>query len=95
MRRILLAPLVLVPTACATLPGEALLLGIESYDQLTLSVYPAEDGRPVLRVVASGYEVETGGETRGSRVSRTSSARADEDAQTILRRCGQPGAARA
>lgn len=70
--------------------GEAMLGGTESYDQLTLTVYPREDGRTLLRVVPGGYEVEQRGDNKGARVSRVGSDRAYADVQAILLGCGEP-----
>ncbi|HEX2201664.1 MAG TPA: hypothetical protein VHG91_00125 [Longimicrobium sp.] len=70
--------------------GDALLGGVQRFDQLTLTVFPREDRRTVLRVVTDGYEVEARGENRGGRVSGVPSPRADEDARAILSACGEP-----
>ncbi len=70
--------------------SEAMFQGVERYDQLTLTVYPREDGRTMLRVVAGGYEVEQRGDNKGARVSHVGSDRAATDVQTILQACGEP-----
>jgi|GEM_PF-5391607 len=70
--------------------SESFFQGLERYDQLTLTIYPREDGRTVLRVVSGGYEVEQRGENKGARVSHVGSDRARTDVQAILEACGEP-----
>ncbi|HEX2189810.1 MAG TPA: hypothetical protein VHG51_12965 [Longimicrobiaceae bacterium] len=70
--------------------GDALLGGIEKYDQLTLTIYPRRDGRTLLRVVTGGYEVQARGDDAGARVSAVGSEHAAADAQAILAACGEP-----
>jgi hypothetical protein len=70
--------------------GDALLGGVEKYDQLTVTVYPREDGRTLVRVVSGGYQVQTRGDNAGARVSGIATEQAGADVQTILRKCGEP-----
>lgn len=65
-----------------------LLMGVDSYDELTLTVYPLEDGRHVLRVVTHGYEVTRHGEESGGRIDGAPSKQALRDARRILEHCG-------
>lgn len=67
-----------------------LLMGVDSYDELTLTVYTLEDGRHVLRVVTGGYTVERHGENAGGRIGGAPSKQALRDAQRILDHCGTP-----
>lgn len=65
-----------------------LIRGVDDFDVLTLTVYPLDDGRHELRVVADGYEVERHGEGAGGRIASAPSKTAVRDARAILTRCG-------
>lgn len=67
-----------------------LLLGVDSHDELTLTVYPLEDGRHVLRVVTHGYQVTRHGAEAGGRIDGAPSKQALRAARQILERCGAP-----
>jgi hypothetical protein len=70
--------------------GDAFLGGVEKFDQLTVTVYPREDGRTLVRVVSGAYEVQARGDNAGARVSGIATEQAGADVQTILQKCGEP-----
>jgi hypothetical protein len=69
---------------------QALLSGTRIYDVLTVTVYPREDGRPLMRVVPQGFEVQARGSATGGRVPGAGSPQSYRDAREVLDACAEP-----